>query len=165
MWRFLLIGAVFSVSGQSQSTTTTTPVGQPIPFSHKQHASEAHLKCVDCHQLAPSGEVVSIPTGKSCMTCHGQIAKDKPAIKDLKSYVDENQSVPWIRVYEIPSFVEFNHKLHLDAGASCSTCHGSVATRDYLGRETDLSMGGCLACHRAKQASTNCRTCHDLENF
>jgi hypothetical protein len=163
MRRLLLIAAIFTVSSQSQSTTTS--VGQPIPFSHKQHASEAHLNCVDCHKLAPSGEVVSIPTGKSCMICHAQIAKDKPAIKDLKSYVDEKQSVPWIRVYEIPSFVEFNHKTHLDAGANCSTCHGPVATRDYLWRETDLSMGGCLSCHREKQASTNCRTCHDLENY
>ncbi len=142
----------------------TTPVGQPIPFSHRQHAETARMKCNDCHKLAPSGEVVSIPTGKTCMTCHLQIAKNSSSIKDLKSYVDENQPVPWIRVYEIPGFVDFSHKAHLDAGAKCETCHGPVASRDRLWRETDLSMGGCLSCHREKGANTSCSTCHDLEN-
>jgi hypothetical protein len=145
-------------------TAETTPVGQPIPFSHKQHAETAHLKCDDCHKLATSGEVVSVPRGKSCMTCHRQIAKDSPAIKDLGSYVDENQPVPWVRVYEIPGFVDFSHKVHSDAGAKCGACHGAVATRTYLWRETDLSMGACIGCHRANGANTNCSTCHNLDN-
>ena len=142
---------------------TSTPVGQPIPFSHKQHAEAARLKCSDCHKLARSGEVYSIPTGQTCMSCHVQIAKDSPAIKDLKEYVDEKQPVPWVRVYEIPSFVEFNHKTHTDEGAKCETCHGPVATRDFLWRETDLSMGGCFNCHRATSANTTCATCHNLD--
>ncbi len=44
----LLIATIFTVSGVGQSTTTS--VGQPIPFSHKQHASQAHLKCAECHK-------------------------------------------------------------------------------------------------------------------
>ncbi len=162
--RTLLVAILLASARLSCASEETTLVGQPIPFSHKQHADTAHLKCNDCHKLAPSGEVVSIPTGKSCMTCHTQIAKGSPSIKDLKSYVDENQPVPWVRVYEIPSFVEFSHKSHLDAGTKCGTCHGPVATRDRLWRETDLSMGGCVNCHRAKNANTNCSTCHNLEN-
>ncbi len=154
----LLIAAI--VSAQNQPMTTI--VGQPIPFSHKQHTAVAHMKCAGCHTLAPSGEVVSIPTGKTCMACHSQIARDSASIKDLKSYVDESQPVPWVRVYEVPGFVEFNHKVHLDAKAACNTCHGPVATRDRLWRETDLGMGGCVTCHRANRASTNCSTCHDL---
>jgi hypothetical protein len=158
--RAALMMLVFVLVSAGQSATS---VGQPIPFSHKKHAEAAHLKCADCHKLAPSGEVLSIPDGKGCMTCHGQVAKDSPAIKDLKEYVEEKQPVPWVRVYEIPSFVEFNHKTHLDAGAKCETCHGPVATRDFLWRETDLSMGGCFNCHRQTNANTTCATCHNLE--
>ncbi|MDQ2775481.1 MAG: cytochrome c family protein [Acidobacteriota bacterium] len=161
--RTLLVSILLLWPAVRLTATETTPVGQPIPFSHKQHADTAHLKCDDCHKLAPSGEVVSIPMGKSCMACHLQIDSNSPAIKDLKAYVDETQPVPWVRVYEIPSFVEFSHKTHLDAGTKCTTCHGPVATRDYLWRETDLSMGGCLSCHRAKAANTDCHTCHNLE--
>lgn len=163
--RCLFLLLVSALVASAQDPQATTVVGQPIPFSHKQHAQAAHLSCVDCHKLAPSGEVISIPTGKTCMTCHELTASNSPAIRDLKSYVDENQPVPWVRVYEIPSFVEFNHKAHLDKGVTCETCHGPVATRDHLWRETDLSMGGCLNCHRASRASTNCGTCHNLENY
>jgi Cytochrome c7 and related cytochrome c/Class III cytochrome C family len=159
----LLFASALVLAAQDQPATTT--VGQPVPFSHKQHAEAAHLRCPDCHKLAPSGEVVSIPTGKACMTCHGQIGKDSPAIQDLKSYVDENQPVPWVRVYELPGFVAFNHKTHLDVRAKCETCHGPVATRDHLWREADLSMGACMNCHRTTRASTNCSTCHNLENY
>jgi hypothetical protein len=141
----------------------TTGVGQPIPFSHKQHAVKARLKCPDCHKLAPSGEVFSMPTGNTCLTCHNEIAKDSPAIKDLKEFVADKQPIPWVRVYEIPSFVEFNHKTHLDGGAKCETCHGPVSTRDHLWRETDLSMGGCFNCHRTTGGNTTCATCHNLD--
>ncbi len=161
--RTFAVSMLLLLSSVPLMAVETTPAGQPIPFSHKQHTDTAHLKCNDCHKLAPSGEVVSIPTGKSCMACHTQIDSNSAAIKDLKAYVDEKQPVPWVRIYEIPGFVEFSHKTHLDAGAKCETCHGPVATRDYLWRETDLSMGGCLSCHRAKAANTDCHTCHNLE--
>jgi Zn ribbon nucleic-acid-binding protein len=157
--RFLLLLCLTS-GALAQNQSVTTYVGQPIPFSHKQHAEAAHLKCAECHTLAPSGEVVSIPTGKTCMACHSQVAKDRSSIADLKSYVDENQPVPWVRIYELPSFVEFNHRTHLDSGAKCETCHGPVATRDHLWRESDLNMAGCVNCHRTTRASTNCRVCH-----
>ena len=136
-----------------------TFVGQPIPFSHKQHATQA---CDGCHKLAPSGEVVSIPTGKECMTCHSEVAKNSPAIQDLKTYVDNKQPIPWVRVYELPSFVDFNHKTHLSAGAKGETCHGPVATRDRITVETDISMGGCMDCHRAAKATISCSGCHHL---
>jgi len=136
----------------------TTLVGQPIPFSHKQHSA----KCEDCHTLAPSGEVVSIPTGKECMTCHSEVAKNSPAIKDLKTYIDNKERVPWVRVYELPSFVDFNHKAHLSAGAKCETCHGPVATTERITLESDISMGGCMDCHRTTKATTSCSGCHHL---
>lgn len=136
-----------------------TFVGQPVPFSHKQHGFQP---CAGCHKLAPSGEVVSIPTVKECMACHTEVAKDKPAIKDLKSYLDTAQPVPWVRVYELPSFVDFNHNTHLVAGAKCETCHGPVKQRERITLESDISMGGCMDCHRTTNAITSCTGCHHL---
>lgn len=161
--RGLSLSLIIALAAFAQNQSATSEVGQPIPFSHKQHAEAAHLKCGDCHTMVPSGEVVTIPTGEKCMACHQQIARNSASIRDLKSYVDEKQPVPWVRMYELPSFVEFNHKAHLNADAKCETCHGPVATRDRLSRETDLSMNGCVSCHRASRASTNCATCHDLD--
>jgi hypothetical protein len=145
------------------SWSAPVDVGQPVPFSHKQHAERASLKCSDCHKLAPSGEVYSIPNAKFCMTCHTAVAKGRDAIKELKSYADDNETVPWVRVYEIPSFVDFSHKVHADAGTKCEVCHGNVSQRDRLTREADLSMAGCVSCHVQHGATTGCHTCHDLD--
>jgi hypothetical protein len=38
-----------------------------------------------------------------------------------------------------------------------------VAARDQLVQESDISMGGCMNCHRIKKASTECDTCHMLQ--
>ena len=43
----------------------------------------------------------------------------------------------------------------------CENCHGPVATRDALFRETDLSMGGCMDCHRRNKAPNDCNFCHE----
>jgi hypothetical protein len=59
--------------------------------------------------------------------------------------------------------VTFSHKMHLDHGNTCQECHGPVNERDQIFLETDISMGGCLNCHRLKKASTECDTCHMLQ--
>jgi hypothetical protein len=34
---------------------------QPIPFSHRKHAEEAGVKCLDCHTIRPPGDAAGIP--------------------------------------------------------------------------------------------------------
>jgi hypothetical protein len=66
-------------------------------------------------------------------------------------------------VYRIPAFVYFSHRTHIQAGNACEECHGPVATRTQLTRETDLTMGGCMNCHRGKNAGTECTFCHERQ--
>ena len=133
---------------------------QPIPFSHRQHAALG-LKCAACHANPDPGDVEGIPAVSKCMLCHASIDAGAPAIRKLKEYADARQKVPWVRVYQVPGFVEFSHRTHLHAGANCQTCHGPVAQRDALWKESDISMGGCIACHKQHKASTECTTCHE----
>ena len=133
---------------------------QPIPFSHRQHVTLG-LKCKDCHTNPEPGEIEGIPAASKCMACHFSIDKDRPAIQSLKSYADKKQPIPWIRVYQIPSYVDFSHRRHIRAGVSCEKCHGPVETREALWKETDISMGGCIACHKQNKASTSCTLCHE----
>jgi len=119
------------------------------------------LKCANCHEMPDPGEMMGIPAASKCMTCHQTVKKDSPAIQKLASYAARQEAVPWVRVYQIPSFVFFSHKDHLAAGAKCETCHGKVAERDRMFRETDISMGGCQSCHRENKASNDCTTCHE----
>jgi hypothetical protein len=136
---------------------------QPLPFSHKLHAGGMSLPCQTCHTPSPSGEAYRIPQAPVCMTCHQTIATDRPAIRKLAGYAQSNTQIPWVRVYELQSFVNFSHQTHLNHGATCEQCHGAVSTRDRLFKESDLSMKWCVDCHTAKQAPTDCNTCHTLQ--
>ncbi|MEO6803623.1 MAG: cytochrome c3 family protein, partial [Granulicella sp.] len=69
-----------------------------------------------------------------------------------------------VRVYRVPSFVNFSHKTHTSAGAQCEDCHGPVAQRDAIALEKDISMGGCISCHTQKAAPIGCDTCHQLDS-
>ena len=133
---------------------------QPIQFSHKQHVALG-LSCHECHTEPDPGASEGLPAVSKCMSCHSSIAEDKPEIEKLTNYADRRQEIPWAPVYQTPNFVKFSHRVHARAGFKCAKCHGPVETRDALWKETDISMGGCVACHRQYKASTSCRVCHD----
>ena len=137
---------------------------QPIPFSHKVHAGAMKLACKMCHPNPDPGETMTVVAAGKCMSCHSAIKADSPAIQRLAAYAKDNRAVPWVRVYEIPSFVDFSHRAHLEKGNTCQDCHGPVAERDQLAKETDISMGGCMNCHRTKKASLDCAFCHEAQH-
>ena len=136
---------------------------QPLPFSHKQHLALG-LKCAECHTNPDPGESMGIPAAAKCMACHTSIARDKPAIMKLAEAAHAKKDIPWVRVYQIPSYVAFSHKVHVEAGAKCAKCHGDVAQREVLFMEGDISMGACMNCHRENKASNDCGYCHELRN-
>ena len=150
-------------AAQAPASAADAPV-QPIAFSHKTHAGNLKLPCKMCHPNPDPGDMMTIAAASTCMKCHSAIKTDSPEIKKLAGFAKSGTPIPWAPVYEIPSFVRFSHKVHLDKGNTCQECHGQVATRDVLFRETDLSMGGCINCHNAKKATTDCSSCHDLPN-
>ncbi len=132
---------------------------QPIPYSHKQHIALG-LVCSNCHQNPDPGDAMGFPATSYCMTCHQVIKKGSPAIQKLAAFDSTHQQIPWVRVYKLPDYVSFSHRRHLAAGVKCEMCHGQVAQRDRLFRETDLSMAGCLDCHQKQNAPQECDSCH-----
>jgi hypothetical protein len=104
-----------------------------------------------------------MPQSATCMLCHQTIATDKPGVQQLAVFAKSGQPIPWVRVYQTPSFVNFSHKTHLDHNNACQECHGPVAEREQLAKETDISMAGCVNCHKAKNAAVGCDTCHTLQ--
>jgi hypothetical protein len=151
---------------QAQSATAAPVLSgpeQPVPFSHKVHAGAVKLPCETCHTLSKSGQSLTIPQSPTCMLCHQTIATDKPGVQKLATFAKAGQLIPWVRIYQTPSFVTFSHKMHLDHNNTCQECHGQVAERDQLAKEADISMTGCVNCHQVKNAATGCDTCHTLE--
>jgi len=47
----------------------STPVSQPIPFSHKRHM-QTEVKCDNCHPIMGTGERMQMPTLDGCLQCH-----------------------------------------------------------------------------------------------
>ena len=137
---------------------------QPIAFNHKTHAGTLKLPCKMCHPNPDPGDRMTIIAASGCMNCHSAIKADSPEIKKLADFAKTGTPIPWVRVYEVPSFVNFSHRTHLDKGATYQDCHGQVASRDQLSRETDISMGGCMDCYKARKASLDCGVCHELPN-
>ncbi|TWU21785.1 cytochrome c3 family protein [Bythopirellula polymerisocia] len=80
------------------------------------------------------------------------------------------QSIPWVRVHNLPDFACFNHQAHVAAGVTCQTCHGPVESMERVSQFAPLSMGWCVNCHREStrdgvngrevHAATDCTVCH-----
>ena len=58
---------------------------QPFPFPHSTHVAK-RVGCTDyCHETAVDGPIAGLPSVKTCMACHNQIATDRPLIQRLAS--------------------------------------------------------------------------------
>jgi formamidopyrimidine-DNA glycosylase len=134
---------------------------QPIPFPHKTHIAKG-AECTDCHETVEKGPIAGIPSVKTCMICHSQIATTKPLIKQVTAYSEKGIDIPWQRVYGFAqeAHVRFNHAPHIRAKVDCATCHGQLKDQTVAERVVDHSMGFCVNCHRQKNAPNDCLTCH-----
>ena len=89
---------------------------QPVPYSHKQHLAMG-LQCKNCHTSPDPGEMMGIPPVKVCMGCHTSVKTDSPHIQKLAKHAADKTEPPWVRIYQIPAYVFFSHKVHLETGA------------------------------------------------
>jgi hypothetical protein len=121
---------------------------QPVPFSHAKHAGELGLDCRYCHSTIDTAGA-AVPTSQTCMNCHSQVKKDSPDLAIVRDSYATGKSVPWVHVHVMPSFVYFDHSIHLNRGISCVECHGKVNEMDVVTQKKPMSMGFCLDCHRA----------------
>jgi Class III cytochrome C family/Cytochrome c7 and related cytochrome c len=147
--------------GQETKMGQLDPVAQPVPFSHKRHAS-AGLNCLDCHEGTRERDEAGLPQAKKCMFCHATIKSESPSIRKLAEAKKTGEKISWVRLYRVPDFVFFSHASHTAAGVGCVSCHGPVAKRDVLAQEVPTKMQTCVACHIERHASTSCVLCHQL---
>ena len=134
-------------------------IEQPIAFDHERHAQE--LGCLDCHSRAAEGPYATLPLVSACLLCHAEAQGEHPDEPKIREFAERDGAIPWVRVYQIPAYVFFSHRAHLEAGNACKECHGPVEERAQTAREVDLSMTGCMNCHKTKNASNDCLYCHE----
>jgi len=76
----------------------------------------------------------------------------------------------WVKVHNLPDYVYFDHRPHVNVGLECQKCHGNVETMARVRQVETLAMGWCVNCHRLYNetgvnaqpvhAPTDCTTCH-----
>lgn len=123
-------------------------IEQPVPFSHKHHANELGIDCRYCHTAVEVSASAGIPPTKTCMNCHSQIWAESPTLEPVRASFRTDQSIPWIKVHDLPDFVYFNHSIHVAKGIGCASCHGRVDQMNLTWQENSLQMEWCLNCHR-----------------
>ena len=147
---------------------------QPIAFPHTVHVQQAGLDCQFCHRTVSTDEAAGVPAVQQCMFCHDFLRIDgtKSAsptaaaeIAKLRAYFhgadgEPPKPIDWVRVHRLPDHVQFLHYPHIQAGFTCSTCHGDVGAMEKVQQVRNLKMRDCVDCHRQNNAPTDCTTCH-----
>jgi hypothetical protein len=141
------------------------PSEQPIAFPHDVHAGDNQIPCMYCHTAADRSRSAGIPSVQVCAGCHipgGQplIGADRPEVRKLIAYWQQQRPIPWVRIYDLPDHAHFPHNRHVNAGLQCQQCHGPVETMNVITQYSSLQMGWCIDCHRERGARTDCFVCH-----
>jgi len=152
----VLVGGwiVFALMRSGWATKQNEFVEQPIQFSHAHHVGGIGLDCRYCHTSVETSAFAGIPPTATCMNCHSQLWTNAPILEPVRaSFRDESGAtrLSWVRVYDLPDFVYFNHQIHVNQGVGCATCHGRVDRMPLTYQATSLLMEFCLDCHRAPE--------------
>jgi hypothetical protein len=121
---------------------------QPVGFSHRLHAGELRIDCRNCHASVETSAFAGMPTTQDCLTCHSQISRDKPTLRQVFQSSARNVPLQWIRVNRLPDHVYFDHSIHVNKGVGCTTCHGEIGAMVLTAKSEPLTMRWCLGCHR-----------------
>jgi hypothetical protein len=134
-----------------QVTGQFEPVSQPVMFDHRHHVSDAAIDCRYCHSGAENTRYAGVPPTSVCMGCHGQVWNDSPLLAPVQESWFQERPIAWNRVHRLPSFVYFDHSIHLHKGVGCVECHGRVDEMALVEQIAPLTMEWCLDCHRAPE--------------
>ena len=101
-----LIGIVVGYYANAMLFPGTRPQ-QPIQFSHRIHAGENEIPCLYCHVQARRSPSAGVPSITKCMGCHNEVAADRPQVRLLATYWQTGETLPWVKVHDLPDFVHF----------------------------------------------------------
>ena len=163
----LIVIALGVALNQLQRSPWVTRQGQradqPVPFSHRHHVEGLGLQCQYCHTSVEKSSYAGIPPTKTCMNCHSQIWTNAPMLEPVRTSWETGQSIPWVRVHDLPDYVFFSHEIHVNKGIGCASCHGRVDEMPLMYAENTLQMEWCLNCHR--DPAKNLRPTSEIYNM
>lgn len=142
-------------------------IQQPINFLHQTHVALNDIPCEFCHIYSRRTPLSGVPPVKICAGCHlhlpGTVSAQQNEIrKIIEYYWKKDKPIPWNKIHDLPDFIDFSHRRHLDIGFDCTDCHGdimkTVTPQPFpLDGEIPQSMGWCITCHRKPHPTRNGR--------
>ena len=148
---FAVVGALYLLAAINRSPWATRQGiarEQPVQFSHRHHAGELGIDCRYCHTTVEELAYAGMPTTQTCMSCHAQIWSDSGFLEPVRASLRDEKPIRWVKVYDLPGYVYFDHSVHVAKGIGCSSCHGEVDEMPLMWQESSLQMEWCLSCHR-----------------
>jgi hypothetical protein len=128
-------------------TRVGAQVPQPVPFPHSLHTGALGLNCRYCHEAVDQSSFADIPPAETCMSCHSQVATNRPELQPIRDSYQTGKPVQWNRVNQLPDYVYFNHQIHVNKGVGCETCHGRMDQVTTAVRARYFYMSTCTECH------------------
>jgi len=138
--------------------------------------------CMNCHSLVTASlGAVRAENVKAEKAHRAPVRIVSPEIQKIYDYLGLNKElkrdpkktpypIAWKKVYDLPDFVIFDHRRHVNTGVECQSCHGAVESMERVRQVGNLSMGWCINCHRDNtgkvlngrrmQPSNDCISCH-----
>ena len=144
----LYLPVAFGFGASPQTLAVGYAPKQPVGYSHALHAGKLGLDCRYCHNTIEKAAFAALPPTQTCMNCHTNIKNQSDLLKVVRDSWQSGQSIPWVKVHNLPNYVYFNHSAHLAHGVGCIECHGRIDRMDVVTQAKPLSMGWCLECHR-----------------
>lgn len=168
MNRTLLVTAVFAAFTGfiifNLSADVDNRGGSDLIFSHELHVIEHEAECTTCHPAATtsvSGKDDLLPKGKLCFQCHDEVDCTGGDKADAKCSFCHTKTEKTGFMPRISDYSEkFNHKLHIEKGAKCETCHAGVERKKTIAGLHLPDMDKCMTCHSVPQTVAGCVKCH-----
>lgn len=136
---------------------------QPIAYNHKLHIEQG-LGCLDCHIFAEDRASATLPSLDVCSECHSdEPMTDSEEELVLIRYIENEEEIPWKKIYSVPQHVYFSHRRHVIIGEmDCETCHGNVVEKTSPITEPflEMNMKKCMECHKENKVTNDCLSCH-----
>ncbi len=154
------VGVAMAGSRANLSQAVYPPASSSVRFTHRSHAA---ITCARCHPKVASSVSPSdrnLPAEAACRECHNQTRKsdaEKQSSAPGCAFCHtgyKGKGSPARPRYPAAN-LRFNHRLHMQRGATCAGCHGAAADPKLP------SMKTCRACHAKKKKSLlRCVVCH-----
>jgi|TARA_B110000240_G_scaffold55467_1_gene63121 hypothetical protein len=156
-----LVGIIVYALSLTLSSKQAFAEEQPIAFSHKLHAVQNGIACQYCHLYARRSFSSGVPPVSTCIGCHGpqeqKLVKPESAeVNKMRDYWANSEPIPWVKIHDIPDFVRFPHKAHINANSdrllndAGSGCDIENTPRSLECRLAHFRTGGderCQSCH------------------